>query len=134
MTEAEALSKFVAGEISFGALRNALAGSIDFVFEPSGTIEVTYKRQLPKAGITAEDIARMLRRYQNGETTLEELATWGLVIHNLNAFELEHRTEMQREAVWDVIGELSVASVNTAFDEDRASELQEQLTVLGRGS
>lgn len=130
MTEAQALSAFVAGTISFSALRNAIAESTQFVFQPSGTIQITSTRKLPKTSFAVGDVARVLERYVAGEVTKEELTTWGLVVHNLNAFEFENSSEIQREAIWDIVGELSVASVNSAFDAGHAAELRERLQVL----
>ena len=123
MTEAAALSAYVEGTISFNALRNVIAGSTHFVFQPNGTIRVTSHRPLPLVTVRASDVQRVLARYQSGHLTLEEVSTWGLVLHSLDAFEVQAASESDEEEVWDVIGQLSVASVNNAFDADRVSQL-----------
>lgn len=127
MTEAAALKAFVRGRISFSALRNALADSTDFIFFPNGTVRVSSRRALPPTMVRLQDVHRMLARYQRGEVTIEELATWGIVLHTLDGFEVRGISEARQEAIWDVIGQFSVAAVNKKFGESRVSELLEQL-------
>ena len=127
MTESTALSAFVAGTISFQALRNAIAETTEFLFVPAGGIRITSRRRLPRTIITPTDVQRVLARYKDGQLTLEELSIWGLVVNALAAFELEGATDSDAENVWDVIAQLSVASVNDAFTPHRASTLLEQI-------
>jgi len=133
MTEEAALSAYVAGTISFSAFRNAVVDSTTFVFQPGGTVHIASRRPLPRVQIGPEDVQRALTRYQNGEVTLEELATWGLVLHNLDAFEIQGVSESTEEEMWDVIGQLSIASVNEAFDTPRVSILLQRLHGMTRG-
>jgi hypothetical protein len=130
MTEGDALSAYVAGRISFAALRNAVARSTEFVFEPNGTVHVTCRRPLPRTAIRPKDLQRALTRYQNGNTTIEELSIWALVLHNLDAFDMQGPSEQVKEQLWDVLGQLSLASVNDAFDASRVSGLLEQVRSL----
>lgn len=127
MTEGAALSAFVAGTISFNALRNAIADSTEFRFQPAGGIHVTSRRPLPRTTIRPEDVQRVLGRYQDGQLTLEEISVWGLVIDNLDAFELAGAPEHEEEAIWDVIAQLSVASINPAFTSERVSQLLQRI-------
>jgi hypothetical protein len=98
------------------------------MFQPNGTVHIASRRPLPRIPIHLEDVQRALTRYQNGELTVDELATWGLVLHNLDAFEVHGASESGQEEIWDVIGQLSVASVNDALDAMRASDLLERVT------
>ena len=123
MTDAEALSLFVAGSISFSALRQALVESTTFVFQPNGGVRITSHSQLPRTMFRREDVRRMLIRYQNGELTLEELSIWGLVLHGLDAFEVDGGTELERETTWDVVAQLSAASINEKFNPERMSDM-----------
>lgn len=127
MTEGAALSAYVAGKISFNALRNALASSTEFVFQPNGSVHVTSRRPLPRTVVRPTDVHRALTRYQNGELTIEELSMWGLVLHSLDAFEVQGPSESAQEEIWDVIGQFSLASINSAFNADRVSELLERV-------
>lgn len=138
MTEAEALAKFVSGEISFEALRQALSQSIEFIVRPGGDILVRSTRPLPKTSVRIADIQRVLDRYRAGELTLGEVSTWGLLLNTLNAFELEEihevdeLNELAQDDVWDIIGQLSIASLNASFDAKRVSEFQQRLRVNRR--
>jgi hypothetical protein len=123
LTEAQALAAFVAGTISFNALRNAIAESTDFIFQPNGTIHITSHRTLPTTVFRPADVERVLTRYQAGEVTIEELSVWGLVLRTLDAFELGDTDEESRDTIWDVLAHLSVASINDAFDLDRVIRL-----------
>lgn len=123
MTEGAALSAFVAGTISFNALRNAIADSTEFRFRPAGGIDITSRRPLPRTTVRPEDVRRVLARYQDGQLTMEEVSVWGLVVNNLDAFELAGAAEHDEEALWEIIGQLSVASVNQAFTSERVSQL-----------
>jgi hypothetical protein len=127
MTEAAALAAFVRGTISFNALRNALVESTDFVFEPNGTVRITSHRPLPVTVVRPSDIERALRRYQGGELTIEEVSIWGLVLGSLDAFDLVLADEKAQDAVWDVLAQISVASINDAFDAMRVAALLEQV-------
>src|SRR5918999_708881 len=127
MTEGAALSAYVAGKISFSALRNALVNSAEFVFQPNGTVHIKSRRLLPRTVIRADDVRRALTRYQSGELTIEELSTWGLVLYNLEPFEARASSESAQEEIWEVIGQLSLASVNDAFDAARVAELLDRL-------
>jgi hypothetical protein len=130
MTEGEALSAFVAGTISFNALRRAIEESTDFRFQPGGGIQVTSRRPLPRTTISAEDVRRVLMRYQDGQLTLEEVSIWGVVLNALDAFELQGMGEPDAEEVWDVVAQLSVASINTAFTPERVSALVDRVDRL----
>lgn len=133
MTEDAALRAYVAGTISFSALRSAVADSTTFVFQPNGTVHIASRGALPRTAIHPEDVQRALLRYQSGELTVEELAIWGLVIHNLSAFELKGARESDSEEVWDVIGQLSLASINDKFDAERVSDLLSRISgMVGR--
>jgi hypothetical protein len=123
MTESAALSAFVAGTISFNALRNAIAESTDFRFQPGNGVHVTSRRPLPRTVICPGDVKRVLERYQDGQLTVEEMAVWGLVINSLDAFELVGVSDDEAESVWDVVSQLSLASVNQAFTPERISQL-----------
>jgi hypothetical protein len=130
MTEAAALRAFVASKISFSALRNALADSTDFAFLPKGTVSVSFRQSLPCTVFRAKDVQRVLVRYQRGELTIDELTIWGLVLHSLDVFELHGVSEAREEEVWDVITQLSVASINDAFDAVRVSDLLRRLSAV----
>lgn len=92
-------------------------------------MDMTSHRPLPRTRVRAEDVRRLLNRYQEGSVTLEELSLWGLVVHNLDAFELAGANEGDEE-VWAIIGQLSVASVNPAFTRERVSQLLETLNAF----
>jgi hypothetical protein len=130
MTEGAALSAYVAGKISFNAFRNAVANSTEFVFEPRGSVRILSRVPLPRTVVHPMDVERALRRYHNGELTAEELSVWGLVLYNLDAFEVQAPNEPAEEETWDVIGQLPLASVNDAFNAARVSELLARLHKL----
>lgn len=126
MTPGAALGSFVAGRISFNALRNAIREFTTFAFHPRGRIEISVRRALPRVVITPEDVERAIRRYHLGEVTIGELASWGMVLHNLDAFELEQVAEADADEVWEILGELSLSTINDQFDEARAAQLLER--------
>lgn len=127
MTEGAALSAYVAGKISFNAFRNAVVNSTEFVFQPNGSVRILSRTALPRTDVRPIDVRRALTRYQNGELTVEELSVWGLVLYNLDAFEVRAPNELAEEETWIVIGQLPLASVNDAFNAARVSELLERL-------
>jgi hypothetical protein len=127
MTEAAALRAFVATEISFNALRNALADSTDFAFLPSGTISVVSRRALTRTAFRPADVQRVLVRYQCGELTIGELSIWGVVLHALDSFDLEEVSEARKDEVWDMISQISVASISESFNATDVSNLLKNL-------
>lgn len=129
MTESAALAAFVAGTISFAALRNALSDSTVFVFQPGGGINITSSRPLPHTVIRPCEVRRALARYRDGELTIEELSIWGLTLQALDSFEVVGTVDMQEET-WEVIAQLAVASVNTAFNQARVAQLLVRMELL----
>src|SRR5215218_5899967 len=121
MTPDAALNAFVAGRMSFNALREAIAEFTTFVFHPKGRIELAWQRPLPRVSFTTQDVERAISRYESGELTVDELAMWALVIYNLDAFDLNGAVEAGTEEVWEIVGELSLAVVNERFDLGRAA-------------
>jgi hypothetical protein len=115
--------------MSFNALRNAIADFTTFAFHPKGRIEFTSLRALPRTVFTPQDVERAIRRYQSGELTIDELATWGLVLYNLDAFDLGGVLASDSDEVWEILGELSLAAINERFDDARASQLLERASM-----
>lgn len=130
MSVRAALAAFCQGELDLEGLEEALAGMVRFRYADTNERSLDVVSPLPLVTFRKEDVAKVLRRYLSGELAHREVSDWAATLRLLDCFEL-NGPEVESDAVWDVLDQLSAPDVWGTLTTESAIQLLHQLLKQG---